>query len=57
MARLAPEDRAALVLRELDGRSYREISDILSVPMGTVKSRLFRARSALARELEKRDVP
>lgn len=57
LAGLSPEDRAALVLRELDGKSYQEISGILGVPMGTVKSRLFRARAALARELEKRDVP
>ena len=55
LAALEPEDRAALVLRELDGKSYEEISGILAVPMGTVKSRLYRARSALARLLEKHD--
>jgi len=55
LASLEPEDRAALALRELEGKSYSEIADILAVPMGTVKSRLYRARSALARLLENRD--
>ena len=53
LAELAPEDRAALVLRELDAKSYEEISEILGVPMGTVKSRLHRARMTLARLWEK----
>jgi RNA polymerase sigma-70 factor, ECF subfamily len=52
---LAPEDRAALVLREMEGKSYEEIAAILGVRLGTVKSRLYRARSTLARELEKTD--
>jgi RNA polymerase sigma-70 factor (ECF subfamily) len=51
LARLAPEERAVLVLRELDGRSYAEISESLDVPLGTVKSRLARARAVLAEEL------
>jgi len=55
MGSLAPEDRAALVLREMESKSYQEIADILGVPIGTVKSRLYRARSTLARELEKTD--
>ena len=48
---LAPEERAVLVLRELDGRSYAEIAEALDVPLGTVKSRLARARAVLAEEL------
>lgn len=55
LAELPPEDRASLVLRELEGRSYRTIAEILGIPIGTVKSRLYRARAALARALEKRD--
>lgn len=47
---LEPQDRAILVLRELDGRSYTEIAGILSIPEGTVRSRLSRARTKL-REL------
>lgn len=44
---LPPEQRAALVLKEIDGFSYEEICDILRCSMGTVKSRLFRARAQL----------
>ena len=36
-----------LVLRELNGLSYQEISDVLNVPAGTVESRIFRARQEL----------
>lgn len=51
---LDPEDRAALVLRELEDKSYEEIAEILGVPVGTVKSRLHRARAGLAEHWEKR---
>jgi RNA polymerase sigma-70 factor (ECF subfamily) len=51
---LDPEFREVLVLREVQGYSYEEIRDILSVPDGTVKSRLFRAREILKGILEKR---
>lgn len=44
---LEPRDRAILVLRELDGRSYVDIAEILSLPEGTVRSRLSRAREKL----------
>ena len=40
-----PDDlRSALTLREFDGLSYEQIADILDCPVGTVRSRIFRAR-------------
>jgi RNA polymerase sigma-70 factor (ECF subfamily) len=44
---LSDEHRQVIVLRELEGRTYDEIAEILSVPRGTVESRLHRARQAL----------
>lgn len=44
---LDPDFRALLVLRDLNGLDYLQIADVLDVPVGTVKSRLFRARAAL----------
>lgn len=51
LARLPPEYREVLVLRELEGYSYKEISRIAGIPPGTVMSRLSRARAALLRLL------
>ena len=48
------EYREALVLRELEGMSYKEISEISKIPIGTVMSRIARARKALATRLGKR---
>ena len=48
---LAPEFREVIVLRELEGLSYKEISDVAGVPVGTVMSRLSRARSRLQQAL------
>ncbi len=45
--RLAPEFREVIVLRELEGLSYKEISEVAGVPVGTVMSRLSRARTRL----------
>lgn len=50
---LPPEFREAIVLRELEGASYKEIADIAGVPIGTVMSRLARARHQLQLILSK----
>lgn len=52
LVRLPPEYREAVVLRDLQGRSYEEIAEILRVPPGTVRSRIHRGREALRRSLE-----
>jgi RNA polymerase sigma-70 factor (ECF subfamily) len=52
LLRVAPEQRAILVLRDCRGLDYEQIADVLAVPVGTVKSRLFRARAALREVLE-----
>ena len=49
--RLSPEFREVIVLRELEGLSYKEISDVTGVPVGTVMSRLARARGRLREAL------
>ena len=51
LATLSDEFRAAIVLVDLDGMSLEGAADTLEVPVGTVKSRVFRARRLLAREL------
>ena len=52
IAGLNEEHRAVLVLREIDGCRYEEIAEILDVPIGTVRSRLHRARLQLREELK-----
>jgi RNA polymerase sigma-70 factor (ECF subfamily) len=54
LASINPVFRAALVLREMEEMSYEEISEILQVSMGTVKSRILRGREALRRYLADR---
>src|SRR5262245_15871118 len=49
---LEPEARAVLVLRDLQDLEYHRIAEVLEVPVGTVKSRLFRARLALRAAIE-----
>ncbi|HEY8242299.1 MAG: RNA polymerase sigma factor RpoE [Vicinamibacteria bacterium] len=47
-----PEDlRTAITLREIEGLSYEEIATVMNCPIGTVRSRIFRAREAIAAEL------
>ncbi|EPL6453455.1 MULTISPECIES: RNA polymerase sigma factor RpoE [Providencia] len=48
-----PEDlRMAITLRELDGLSYEEIAEIMDCPVGTVRSRIFRAREAIDNKVQ-----
>ncbi len=47
-----PEDlKSAITLRELDGLSYEEIAEVMDCPIGTVRSRIFRARDVIDKEL------
>ena len=56
LAKLSPELRETVILRDLEGMEYREIAASLSVPEGTVKSRLNRGRAELARILRRQKV-
>ncbi len=48
-----PQDlKTAITLRELEGLSYEEIAEVMDCPIGTVRSRIFRAREAINRRLE-----
>jgi RNA polymerase sigma-70 factor (ECF subfamily) len=51
MAALPEELRTAIMLRELDGLSYEEIANIMDCPIGTVRSRIFRARESISERL------
>ena len=62
ISHLEPEFREVIVLREMEGLSYKEIASALEIPMGTVMSRLSRARNLLLVELRgakevRHDVP
>jgi RNA polymerase sigma-70 factor (ECF subfamily) len=48
---LPEELRTAITLRELEGLSYEDIASIMNCPIGTVRSRIFRAREAIAEKL------
>lgn len=51
--RQLPEDlRTAILLREVDGLSYEEIADAMACPVGTVRSRIFRAREAITTKID-----
>lgn len=52
LATLSPELRTAVTLRDVEGLEYREIARVLDVPIGTVESRIFRARQRLRPLLE-----
>ncbi len=53
LQRLSPELREAVILRDLQDMDYREIAQVLKVPEGTVKSRINRGRTELARTLQR----
>ncbi|MCS7033769.1 MAG: sigma-70 family RNA polymerase sigma factor [Phycisphaerae bacterium] len=52
LGRLDSEYRAILVMRDIEGFDYQQMADVLGLPLGTLKSRLFRARLALRDELK-----
>ena len=51
LKKISPNYRAAIVLREVEGLSYEEISEVLEVSLGTVKSRILRGRESLRKHL------
>ncbi|MFN7021209.1 MAG: RNA polymerase sigma factor [Phycisphaerales bacterium] len=57
LAGIEPDQRAILILRDVQGLEYDQIAAALEVPSGTVKSRLFRARLALREAIEKLEGP
>jgi RNA polymerase sigma-70 factor (ECF subfamily) len=52
LSRLKPELAEPLMLYEVEGKSYQQIAEILGVPIGTVRTRIFRAREFIAKRLE-----
>ena len=48
---LSEDLRQAVTLREIEGLSYEEIAQVMNCPIGTVRSRIFRAREAIAQRL------
>jgi RNA polymerase sigma-70 factor, ECF subfamily len=52
MEALPEELRQAITLREIEGLSYEEISDVMNCPIGTVRSRIFRAREAISERVK-----
>jgi RNA polymerase sigma-70 factor (ECF subfamily) len=55
LSRLSPEHRAVLILKDMEGQKYEAMADILGVPVGTIRSRLHRARAELRGLLEKEE--
>ena len=53
LLRLSPEHRAVLVLKDMEGQKYEDMAAILGVPIGTIRSRLHRARTELREVFEK----
>jgi len=53
LGRLSPEHRAVLILKDMEGQKYETMAEMLDVPIGTIRSRLHRARTELRELLEK----
>ena len=49
---LPEELKMAITLREIEGLSYEEIAEVMSCPVGTVRSRIFRAREAIDAKIQ-----
>jgi len=56
LSRLSPEHRAVLVMKDMEGQKYETLADVLGVPIGTIRSRLHRARLELRQLLEQDEV-
>lgn len=54
LSRLSEDFRAVVIMADVEGLAYREIADVMGIPIGTVMSRLFRARKTLREFLEAR---
>jgi RNA polymerase sigma-70 factor (ECF subfamily) len=52
LSRLSPEHRAVLIMKDMEGQKYEMMADVLGVPIGTIRSRLHRARLELRELLE-----
>jgi RNA polymerase sigma-70 factor, ECF subfamily len=52
LGRLSPEHRTVLILKDMEGQKYEDMADLLGVPIGTIRSRLHRARLELREVLE-----
>jgi RNA polymerase sigma-70 factor (ECF subfamily) len=53
MSELPEELRQAIMLREVEGMSYEDMADLLQIPIGTVRSRIFRARQFIEEKMSK----
>ena len=53
MNELPEELRQAIMLREVEGMSYEDMADLLQIPIGTVRSRIFRARQFIEERMSK----
>jgi len=53
LSKLSPEHRAVLVMKDMEGQKYEDMAEVLEVPIGTIRSRLHRARLELRAILER----